>query len=174
VIWALALFALSADLHVADVKGHAVQVSPAKAQATAVIFVSAICPISNAYGERLIEIYKQYSARGVQFLFVNANANETVARIEEQWEAAGYPFPVYIDKGNILADQLHAQMTPEAFVLDRRGEVRYRGFIDDAKNPARVTHAGLRGALDAVLAGKAVASPETKSFGCTIHRVRKK
>ena len=122
----------------------------------------------------MAEIYKQYSSRGVQFLFVNANSNESAAKVEEHREAAAYPFPVYLDKNNELADRLGAQMTPEAFVLDRHGEIRYRGFIDDAKNPARVTHSGLRGALDAVLAGTPVTNPETKSFGCTIHRVRKK
>ena len=79
-----------------------------------------------------------------------------------------------MDKNNALADRLGARMTPEAFVLDQHGDIRYRGFIDDAKNPARVTHSGLRGALDAVLAGTPVTNPETKSFGCTIHRVRKK
>ena len=173
-IWAIALLALSADLHVIDLKGNSVQVSPRKSQATAVLFISAICPVSNAYNERMVEIYKNYSARGVQFFFVNANSNEPVPQVSEHREAAAYPFPVYMDKNNLLADRLGAQMTPEAFVLDSQGEVRYRGFIDDAKNPARVTNRGLRGALEAVLAGQPVPNPETKSFGCTIHRVRNK
>jgi AhpC/TSA family len=173
-MWALALLALGTDLHVIDLRGNAVPVSPGKSQATAVLFISAICPVSNAYNERMVRIYKDYSARGVQFLFVNANSNEPAAKVAEHREAAAYPFQVYMDKNNALADRLGAQMTPEAIVLDAHGEVRYRGFIDDAKNPARVTNQGLRGALDAVLAGKPVPTPETKSFGCTIHRVRKK
>ncbi len=173
-IWALAFLAFGTDLRVIDLKENTFQVSPQRSKATAVLFISAICPISNAYNERMIRIYKDYSARGVQFLFVNANSNEPAAKVAEHHEDAGYPFPVYMDKNNALADQLGAQMTPEALVLDSHGEVRYRGFIDDAKNPARVTNHGLRGALDAVLAGKPVPNPETKSFGCTIHRVRKK
>ncbi len=173
-ILALALLALNADLQVIDLKGHAAHVDPTKARATAVLFISAICPVSNAYNDRMTEIYKKYSARGVQFLFVNANANEKPAQIEEHREAAAYPFPIFLDKNNAVADRLGAQMTPEAVVLDSRGEVRYRGFIDDAKNPARVIHKGLSAALDAVLEGKPVAVTETKAFGCTIHRVRKK
>ena len=173
-IWALAFLAAGTDLSVIDLKGNAVQVSPQKSKATAVLFVSAVCPVSNAYNERMMQIYKDYSARGVQFLFVNANSNEPADKVAEHREEAGYPFPVYMDKNNSLADRLGAQMTPEALVLDSHGEVRYRGFIDDAKNPARVTNQGLRGALDAVLAGTRVLNPETKSFGCTIHRVRKK
>jgi hypothetical protein len=174
VIWALALFALGTDLRVIDLKGDPFHLSPEKSKATAVLFISAICPISNAYNERMTQIYKDYTARGVQFLFVNANSNETAAKVAEHREDAAYPFPIYMDKDNALADRLGAQMTPEALVLDSHGEVRYRGFIDDAKNAARVTNQGLRGALDAVLAGKPVANPVTKSFGCTIHRVRKK
>ena len=153
-IWALALLALNADLLVIDVKGKPVHLDPAKSRATAVLFISAICPVSNAYNDRMTEIYKSYTARGVQFLFVNANTNETPARIEEHREAAAYPFPIFLDKSNALADRLGAQMTPEAIVLDSRGEVRYRGFIDDAKNPARVTNKGLSAALDALLEGK--------------------
>ena len=173
-IWMIAFLALGMDLHVIDLNGNPFQLSPQKSKATAVLFISAVCPVSNAYNERMAQIYKDYSGRGVQFLFVNANSNEPAAKVEEHRDEAGYPFPIYMDKNNVLADRLGAQMTPEAMVLDSRGEVRYRGFIDDAKNPARVTHAGLRDALDAVLGGKPVPNPETKSFGCTIHRVRKK
>ena len=73
----------------------------------------------------------------------------------------------------MVADRFGARYTPESFVIDGAGKVRYHGRIDDAQNPARVTRNSLRLAIDAVLAGREVAQPETKAFGCTIKRVRK-
>jgi hypothetical protein len=80
---------------------------------------------------------------------------------------------VYKDPGNVLADRFDAQVTPESFVIDSSGIIRYHGSIDDSMNESRVHTRALRAALESVLAGKSVASTETKAFGCTIKRVRK-
>jgi hypothetical protein len=58
-------------------------------------------------------------------------------------------------------------------VLDATGEIRYRGRIDNRYEalgrPRRVvTIRDLRDALDAVLAGRPVARPETTALGCYI------
>ena len=64
-------------------------------------------------------------------------------------------------------------MTPEAVVIDSRGEIRYRGRIDNfyadlGKPRQQVTARDLRDALDAVLAGRTVPNPETRALGCAI------
>src|SRR3954454_9498640 len=69
-----------------------VSISPANAKATIVIFISTKCPISNSYNERMNAIYKDYSDRGVQFVFVNANANEPVQEIEDHAKANQFSF----------------------------------------------------------------------------------
>ena len=159
-------------LNVIDLKGKPVQFSPT-AQANLVIFVSTKCPVSNAYNERMKALYNDYSARGVHFLFVNANQNEPASEVEDHARTVGFSFPVYKDVNNVIADQFGAQFTPETFVFDNTGTLRYHGHIDDSQNPARITSQTLRQALDAVLAGKAVVRAETKAFGCTIKRVRR-
>jgi hypothetical protein len=80
---------------------------------------------------------------------------------------------VYKDPGNLLADQLGATVTPEVYVFDNAGVLRYHGQVDDSRNPARVKAHTLRAALDELLAGKSVTRAETKAFGCTIKRVKK-
>ena len=72
----------------------------------------------------------------------------------------------------MAADLFGAQVTPETFVIDREGVIRYHGYVDDSLNEARVHNRGLRTALDAVLAGRPVSAAETKAFGCTIKRRR--
>src|SRR5207244_790 len=104
-----------------------------------------------------------------EFLFVNSNSNETAAEMKIYSKQAVLEFPVYRDEGNRMADLFGAQTTPEMFVFDGDGVVRYHGAIDDAQNPARVKVHGLRSAIEAVLAGKPVDPERTKAFGCTLH-----
>jgi hypothetical protein len=140
---------------------------------TVVVFISTVCPVSNSYNLRMKELYRDYAPKGVKFEFLNANQNESQAEVEDHARLVGFPFPVSKDANNVMADRLGADYTPESFVLDREGAIRYHGRIDDAQNPARVRHNSLRLAIDAVLAGGEVPQPETKAFGCTIKRVRK-
>jgi hypothetical protein len=139
---------------------------------TAVLFTSTICPVSNSYNERMKALYNEYSPRGVQFVFVNANASETGADIERHARAQGFPFPVYRDVGNGFADRVGARVTPHAFVFDKRGALVYRGAIDNGRSPSNITKQPLRAALDAVLAGKPIREPEVRAFGCSIERVK--
>lgn len=141
-------------------------------QITVVAFISARCPISNAYGDRLQAIYSDYENRGVRFLFLNPNVNESEAEIAANAKGHEFTFPVAQDRNSEMASKLGAEFTPEIYVLDRDGAVRYHGGVDDAQNPARVKTQSLRAALDAVLAGKPVATPVTRAFGCTIKRPR--
>ena len=138
-----------------------------------VVFISTVCPVSNSYNLRMKELYRDYAPKGVKFEFLNANQNESQVDVEDHARSVGFPFPVIKDANNAMADRLGAEYTPESFVIDREGAVRYRGRIDDAQNPARVRQNSLRLAIDAVLAGRDVPAPETKAFGCTIKRVRK-
>ncbi|MEP6538983.1 MAG: redoxin domain-containing protein [Bryobacteraceae bacterium] len=150
-----------------------VTISPSNADATVLIFISTQCPISNSYNERMNALYKDYSGKNVHLVFVNANANESPAEITEHAKANRFAFAVYKDPGNVLADRFGATVTPETYIFDKSGVLRYHGYIDDAANPARAQVHGARKAIDAVLAGKPVEMKEARSFGCTIKRVRR-
>ncbi|HTM50872.1 MAG TPA: redoxin domain-containing protein [Bryobacteraceae bacterium] len=180
VLWSAAGFgqefhlgARAAEFKLTDPRGVTAAVDPAPGNATVVLFISAVCPMSNDYVIRINDLYRDYSSRGVRFLVVNSNQNEEQAQVDDHARRAGFLFPVYRDPNNAAADRFGAQSTPEAFLLDGGGIVRYHGRIDDARNPARVKQRSLRLAIDAVLEGREVAAPETKAFGCVIKRARK-
>lgn len=139
-------------------------------QATVVIFLSAFCPVSGAYDERLRAMAERYAARGVRFLAVNADASETAAEAAEHAARGRFPFSMLKDSDALVADRFQAMVTPEAYVIDAGGVLRYRGRIDDNQDPARVRQHDLQAALDAVLAGRTPARAETKAFGCLIQR----
>ena len=162
------------DFPLSTLKGATVQYSELKGTvATVVAFVGIKCPISQAYQSRISRLFADYKAKGVAFVVVDANANESAAEIENYAKQARLAFPIYKDYDNRVADRLGAQTTPEMFLLDASGEVRYHGAIDDATNEARVKTHGLCDALDAVLAGKDPKVKELKAFGCVLHRAKK-
>lgn len=158
------------DFTVTDLAGKPVTWSALKGDTTVILFIATKCPISNGYNERMNSLYREYSAKGVTFVFINANATEPASEVQEHARQNGFGFKVYKDQGNATADLFNAQVTPEAFVVDSGGTIRYHGYIDDSLNAARVQKQGLRTALDAVLAGKIVENAQTKAFGCTIKR----
>jgi hypothetical protein len=76
--------------------------------------------------------------------------------------------PYLHDATQEVAREYGAKVTPDVFVLDAQGRLRYRGAPDaDYDNP-RERAEWLRDALDAVLAGSILQRPETKPVGCSI------
>jgi thiol-disulfide isomerase/thioredoxin len=160
------------DFAVTSVDGAKIGFASLRGPVTVVAFISAKCPVSDAYNQRIIALYRDYSTKGVRFVFLNPNSNETADDLRKQARSAALPFPLYKDGDSRAADFFGAQTTPEFFVLDDRNEVRYHGAFDDSQNEARVRVRGLRLALDAVLGGTPVSPERIRAFGCTIHRVR--
>jgi len=160
------------DFTLKDTAGNAADFDALRGPVTVVVFVATQCPVSNAYNDRMNAIYKDYSARRVKFVFVNANRTEPAGQVAEH-ARQHLAFPVYKDENNVVADRFGASVTPEAYVIDSGAIVRYHGSIDDSQEIRRVSEQRLRNALDAVLANKTVERPETKAFGCSIKRVPK-
>lgn len=161
------------DFKLQDVTGKEVSFSSLKGDTTVVTFIATKCPISNDYNERMKAIYNDYGGKDVKFVFINSNGTEPADDVAAHMKSNGFDFSVYKDHGNKVADKFGAQVTPESFVIDKSGTIRYHGYIDDSRNAANVKSQGLRLAIDAVMAGKEVSTPQTKAFGCTIKRTKK-
>ncbi len=138
-----------------------------------VVFLSTECPFSNAYLERLRAIAGDYSKKNVTILGVNSNPAESPDQVREHALKNKLDFTILKDEGSRVADAYGATRTPEAFVVDGSGVLRYRGRIDNAKELARVKRNDLREALDEMIAGKPVSVAETKAFGCPIKMIKK-
>ena len=78
---------------------------------TVLVFLSAQCPVVRGYNARLGQIAADYQAKGINFIGINSNATETLEMIKAN-AAENYKFPVLIDKDNILADKIGANVTP--------------------------------------------------------------
>ncbi|HEX9828922.1 MAG TPA: redoxin domain-containing protein, partial [Bacteroidota bacterium] len=139
--------------------------------AIVLLFVATQCPISNAYNERMNEIFKDYKGKNVAFVGINPNKQESVEEIKKHAKDNGLDFTILKDWNNVIADRFEASFTPEIYVLNSSFELLYHGRIDNSRRLEDVKEKDLRRTLDEILAGKAVTIPTTKAFGCTIKRV---
>jgi peroxiredoxin len=161
------------DFSINQLDGSPAQFSALKGNVTLVMFISVQCPVSNAYDDRMNALYQEYAPKGVKFIVINANHSESAMAAQQHAREHAFQFSVYKDENNVVADKFGATVTPETYVIDAAGVIRYHGSIDDSQNVARVTTHRLALALDAVLAGKEPPQSETKAFGCSIKRVLK-
>lgn len=140
-------------------------------KATVILFVATRCPVSKDYDERMATLARDYEKRGVRFFGVNSNKQEPADEVAAHARDKGFTFPVLKDLGNKVADRFDARVTPEVFVVDAKGNLAYKGQIDNNRIAQKADTQPLRAALDAVISGKAVPERETQAFGCTIKRV---
>lgn len=147
----------------------------AKNKLIVVAFVGADCPLANRYADRLVEMAKEYQARGVAFIAIDSNQQDSLAQLAHLARVHKIEFPLLKDPGNVVADQFGALRSPEVFVLDSDCVLRYRGRVDDQYGIGYMRPApkqrDLALALDELLAGKPVSRPVTEASGCLIGRV---
>src|SRR5262249_25210173 len=85
-------------------------------KAVVVVFLGTECPVNNAFLPTLAELHRQYAPKGVQFLGVNANLQDTPERVAAHARKHALPFPVLKDPGNAVADRFGARRTPQPFL----------------------------------------------------------
>jgi len=155
-----------------DYNGKEYQLSDFKnSKAIVIIFIATQCPVSNAYNSRMEKIYEEYKNKGVAFIGINSNKQESIDEIKEHAKKNNLNFVILKDVNNIIADKFKASVTPEVYVLNSEFEILYHGRIDDSRKEEEVKSEDLRNALNEILQGKKVSKTETKAFGCTIKRV---
>ena len=155
-----------------DYNGKEHQLSDFKnSKAIVIMFIATQCPVSNGYNSRMEQLYEDYKSKGITFLGINSNKEESVDEIKAHAKDKNLNFIILKDQGNVIADKLGASVTPEIYVLNNKFEVQYHGRIDDSRRESDVKSKDLRNALDEILGNKKVSVSLTKAFGCTIKRV---
>lgn len=146
-------------------------------KAILLFFVSTDCPVGNSYVPEMNRIREDYSARGVMVYAVQAEVSTPDAEVVRYARDYHYSFPLLLDPRQVMVQLTDAKVTPEAAVVSPEGKLLYLGRIDNrmadfGKQRFQATERDVRDALDAVLAGKPVPHPVTKSIGCAINRVK--
>ena len=155
-----------------DTSGGEVTLDPSVAAATVVVFTANGCPYALAWHDRIQQVARDYAGRDVTLVQVVGNdetghPEDSVASMRKRAENGEIAGPYLRDADQEVVAAYAATATPEVFVLDRQGIVRYHGAPDtDHDDPAQNAQ-WIRDALDDILAGTAVRRPQTSPAGCS-------
>ncbi|MEM1165806.1 MAG: thioredoxin family protein [Planctomycetota bacterium] len=86
-------------------------------------------------------------------------------------ESWGMSHSILMDPTGEVGKTYGAQKTPEMYIVDTEGVLRYAGALDNNSKPGRGQIGDVnyvRQALDEILAGSAVSTPTTKAYGCSV------
>ena len=136
-----------------------------------VIFLSNNCPYSAAYVDRLKQLQTRFHEQGFTLIGINSNdadqsPEDSFSQMQQFARSRGLNFPYLWDPTQDVAQGFGASKTPEAFVIDEQGVLRYSGQIDDnTQYPEAVNKAYLKNAIAALLAGETISPKSTPTQG---------
>ncbi|RAK59238.1 hypothetical protein DJ021_05190 [Phenylobacterium hankyongense] len=146
----------------------------ADARAIVIVTQGDGCPIVRAMSPALKALKAAYAAKGVEFMMLNSNLQDTREAIQEEAKTYGYDMPILMDSNQLVGESLGVTRTAEVFVINpKTWQVVYHGPLDDRSDYGGAQKANVTpfaaNALDDLLAGKAAiheAGMQTK--GCLI------
>jgi hypothetical protein len=172
--WPYLLALMAGSLQIRSIDGAPLRPLEPAGVANVILFIATDCPISNGYAPEIQRICGVYAARGIGCTLVYEDPGVSSDAVRKHLDEYRYGrMAAAIDHDGSLAVRVRASITPEAVVVDRRGEVRYRGRIDNfyaalGRPRQAVTVHDLQDALSAIAGGHPVATPHTDAIGCYI------
>lgn len=143
-------------------------------------WTSASCPFVRAQYESAVMPELQRSAAAQNIVWLSVISTHPSRRDYLPPEKAdamqrnrgGAPAALLMDSSGVMGRAYGAVVTPHMFVIDGKGQLVYSGAISDnptmSAKEARASRNYVRAALDDLAAGRKVATPSTRPFGCSI------
>lgn len=163
------------DFKLKNVDGKMVSLSDfTSAKGFIIAFDCNTCPVSKAYNERIQALNDKYAPKGFPLIAINPNSpelssGESFDEMVKYAKKKGYKFPYLYDESQETIRAFGPTNTPHVFVLTKDLKVAYIGAIDDNSRSAEKANSKyVEQAVDALLAGKPVATPKTKAVGCSV------
>lgn len=139
-----------------------------------VTFTCNTCPYAVMYEDRLIELHNKLAPQGYPVVAIQPNDPEvkegdSFTAMQERAADKGFPFHYLMDEGQKIYPQYGASRTPEIYLIDADGVLRYHGAIDDnAQDASAVTVNYVEKAVEALENGQDPDPADVKAIGCTI------
>jgi len=159
-----------------DGKSHSLADMTKAGKIVVIQWFNPACPfVVKHYGETKTfnDLAAKYKDKGVEFVAINSGAAgkegsglERNKTTKTDWLI---PYPILMDESGKVGKLFGAKRTPEMFIIGKDGKVAYHGAIDDDREATSVGKTNyVSKALDELIDGKAVSSPTTRSYGCTV------
>lgn len=142
---------------------------------TVIMFICNHCPFVKHVNSEISRLAKDYKSKGINCVAISSNDVENYPQdgpkyMKQNAIEQGFIFPYLYDETQEVAKSYDAACTPDFYVFDVNLKLVYRGQLDDSRpgNGIDVTGNDIRGALDHLIAGKAISKDQKPSIGCNI------
>jgi thiol-disulfide isomerase/thioredoxin len=178
----LAIGSPAPDFNLPGVDDKTHKLSDFQAPILAVMFLCDHCPTSQLYEGRIKRLVEDYKPKGVDLVAIEPNDPKAILlselgytdvsdsldemKIRAEYRHFNFPY-LYDGETQTVAQAYGVQATPHIFLFDKDRKLRYEGRIDNSQRESLVKIQDARLALDAMLAGQAVAVAHTPAFGCS-------
>ncbi len=170
-----ALPAATEKLHGVDNKDYTLQSQLTGKKGLIVMFSCNTCPYVIKSQQRTKEAIAMAQQNGLGIVIVNSNTAQrddadSYDNMVKYAKGQGYNVPYVVDEGKLVA-AFGATRTPEVFLFDGKGNLVYKGAMEDnPSSPADSKQFFLKNAVGNLVSGNAIDPNSTKSIGCSIKR----
>lgn len=171
------------DFELKDLDGKAVKLSDYKGKTVVLEWFNPECPVvkgSHSKGT-LKGMDERVTKDGVVWLAINSGAPgmegtgaEKNRKAKADWSMAA---TILLDEDGKTGRTYGARTTPHMFIVDSKGNLAYRGAIDDGaekKEEGSEVVNYVEVALAELKAGKAVTKSDTRPYGCSVKYAKDK
>ena len=139
-----------------------------------VIFSCNHCPYAQAWEDRIIKIQEKYKSNGLSVIMISSNdalkyPEDSFPKMKERHKEKNFNFHYLFDESQEVAKMYGAERTPEVFLFNEIGLLKYQGTIDDNyENESKVKTKYVEDAIESLISGKDPKVTQTDAVGCTI------
>jgi len=168
------------DFTLKDASGKAVKLSDYRGKFVVLEWTNPGCPyVKKHYNTgNMGATQADATGRGAVWLSINSTAKgawdymEPAKVLAWQHERKGRPSALLADEEGTVGRAYGARTTPHMYIVDPQGKLVYAGGIDSipSSDPDDIKKATnyVRQGLAEAMAGKAISSPATRPYGCSI------
>jgi peroxiredoxin len=142
---------------------------------TVVIFMCNHCPYVLHILDKLVDISREYIAKGISFIAISSNdiknyPDDSPEKMKALAEEKDFPFPYLFDQSQEVAKSFGAVCTPDIFLYSSKNELFYHGQFDDSRpnSDLPVTGESLITAMDLLISGEEPPEHTKNCVGCSI------
>jgi len=141
---------------------------------TVIVMLSPECPLCRNYISVINQL--KLNNKQIQFYGIFPGSSYAVKEIADFQKDYKVAFKLFIDPQKVLTKYLNATTTPECILLNKMGNIVYRGQIDNwavslGSQRKLITEKYLANAIDELLSNKNIAIKQTTPIGCMINDI---
>ena len=151
--------------------GKPVSLADYKGKTVVLEWINKDCPfVQRHHAAKTMEnLADKYKSKDVVWLAINSSSSATNEIDKKTVETFSLSYPVLNDSAGSVGRAYGAKTTPHMFIIDKEGKLAYKGGIDNDPQGTKANRTNyVAQALDELLAGKPVSTPETKPYGCSV------